>query len=378
MKVKQFSYANAEKFTSDWKAITASEPNVVMVFAGRKYFENAPAWKSFSSSLPNVTVIGCSTAGEIGPNGVSDDTIQISSLQTNGQKFQTGWATVTSADKSFDAGKDLAEKFKKDNLKTIFVLSPGLDVNGSAVLDGIRSVVGKDVVVTGGLAGDGANFQKTFTLLNESVSERNLVALASYGNDVEVTYGSMGGWEPFGPVRKVTKSKNNVLFEIDGEPALDLYKKYLGKEAEKLPASGLLYPFAILKGNQDTSGLIRTILSVDEKTKSLMFAGDIAEGSFVRLMTANNTGLSGGARDAAKLASKNSQHTGIAVLISCVGRKLVMGDEIEDEVDAVRETFGKDVPLTGFYSYGEICPQHGFSECKLHNQTMTITHLNVK
>jgi hypothetical protein len=282
-------------------------------------------------------------------------------------------------DDSLKAGEELAKKVNKAGLKALFILSTGHNVNGSALIDGVKKVLGHEVPVTGGLAGDGAAFQKTLTLCNGEISEKKIVAVAFRGDAFDVSYGSMGGWEPFGPVRKVSKSTNNVVFEIDGEPALDLYKKYLGEEAKKLPASGLLYPFAILKTNQDTSGLIRTILAVDEAKKSLTFAGDIAEGSLVRLMHANKTGLSKGAEGAAQGASKAAKKSdGLALLISCVGRKLVMGDDIDDEIDAVREVFGKDVALAGFYSYGEICPQEGFSECKLHNQTMTITKISTK
>ncbi len=279
-------------------------------------------------------------------------------------------------DASFDSGVELGKKIDPVGLKAVFVLGRGLDINGSGVIDGLKNVLGLNVTVTGGLAGDGGAFKQTFTLCDGEISDGSINALAFYGEKFNCTFGSMGGWEPFGPIRKVTKSKNNVMYEIDGEPALGIYKKYLGDLASKLPASGLMYPFALLKGNQDTSGIIRTILAVDEKEGSLTFAGDIPNQGFVRLMHAKNEGLINGAKVAAGAAIEHaaSKAGGLGILISCVGRKIVMGDDVEEEVDAVKQVFGKN-RVTGFYSYGEICPT-GSSECKLHNQTMTITFLN--
>jgi hypothetical protein len=378
MKVLQKSFKNAAEAAKAAAEVQAISPNLVIVFGSRNEMEAADAWKTFKAGLPSAQVVGCSTAGEISSKGVTDNTVQVTAVNTGAGEVQVVDADIPGGD-SAAAGEMLAKKVNKDGLKALLVLSTGHNVNGSALIDGIRKVLGAKVTITGGLAGDGANFQKTITLCNGTVSDAKIVAVAFRGDAFEISYGSMGGWKPFGPVRKVSKSTNNVVFEIDGEPALDLYKKYLGEEAKKLPASGLLYPFAILKTNQDESGLIRTILSVDEAKKSLTFAGDVAEGSLVRLMQAKKSELADGAKGAASGAAKTGTASdGFAVLVSCVGRKLVMGDDIDDEIDAVRDVFGKNVALTGFYSYGEICPQEGFTECKLHNQTMTITKIATK
>ncbi len=278
---------------------------------------------------------------------------------------------------SLECGRRLARQLKKDQLKYIFVLGCGLNINGSLVIQGIREIVGENVLITGGLAGDSQKFQQTYTILNGDISDHSVVAVGLSGASIQTAYGSMGGWEPFGPVRRVTKSVDNVMFEIDGEPALDVYKRYLGDRTKDLPASGLLYPFAILKDNHDTSGLIRTILNVDEATKSLIFAGDIPDKGLVQLMHSSNEALIDGAKKAAEFTVEGlggKKQEGLGILVSCVGRKLVMGEDIDDELDAVREVLGQ-IPMVGFYSYGEICPQHGFQECKLHNQTMTITYL---
>lgn len=373
MKALQAQLKEDEDIGTKLEPLKAIKPQLVMLFGSRASFAPDGLAARAAREFEGAITIGCSTAGEISNKGVSDATLVVTAGQFDKAKFKQAAARISSMDNSKNAGQMLAEKIDKNGLKAVFVLCPGLEINGSAVIEGIRSVLGTEVVITGGLAGDGAKFETTYTLISGEVAKDQIVAFGVYG-DVTIGYGYMGGWEPFGPARKVTKSVQNILFELDGQPALDLYKKYLGEEAKNLPASGLLYPLALLKDNKDTSGIIRTILGVNEASKSITLAGDIPEGGLVSLMHTNKGGLVKGAEGAAEHTKRLAPGSGgFGILISCVGRKLVMGDDVEDEFDAVRDAFGEGV-VTGFYSYGEIC-QDGFSECRLHNQTMTITFI---
>jgi hypothetical protein len=170
----------------------------------------------------------------------------------------------------------------------------------------------------------------------------------------------------------ITKSSGNVLFELDGQPALTLYKRYLGERAIGLPATGLLFPLSLLPTRESETGLVRTILAIDEDRQSLTFAGDMPKGAYVRLMKAGCDALVGGAQTAASEAG-HTPSAGFAVLVSCVGRKLVMGQRVEEEVEVVRTELGPAIATVGFYSYGEICPSGIQHSCDLHNQTMTLT-----
>lgn len=375
MKTEQIVIRNDRNVDSTIANSAIANPNLVLAFGSPDFFASGTFVTAIHKKWPKAQVFGCSTAGEISEKGVTDKALILNALQFDSTSLKLAQADIAGMHDSFEAGKRLAQKIPLEGLKTVFLLGRGLDINGSAVIEGLRSVLGS-VPVTGGLAGDDGAFKRTFTVLGNQVADDKIIACGFYGDKFTVGYGSMGGWEPFGPVRRVTKSENNVMYELDGEPALNLYKKYLGDQAAQLPASGLLYPFAILKNNQDTTGLIRTILAVDEATGSLTFAGDIPQGGIVRLMQSKSQGLVEGARGAANLA-KTAKNAGdsLGILISCVGRKLVMGNDIEDEVEAVRSVFGENT-LTGFYSYGEICAENGFAECQLHNQTMTITYIS--
>jgi hypothetical protein len=257
----------------------------------------------------------------------------------------------------------------------VFVLSEGLQVNGSALVKGIVANLPSNVMVTGGLSADGSSFQRTAVCVDGPQPSRQIVAIGFYGESLEIGYGSLGGWDPFGPERRITRARGSVLAELDGEPALDLYKRYLGEHAAGLPASGLHFPLTIRSGNDDINPVVRTILAVDETARTLTFAGDMPVGYRARLMRANFERLIDGASAAARHSQERigAAAPELAILVSCVGRKMVLKQRIEEEVEAVRDVLGTTAALTGFYSYGEISPFTPAARCELHNQTMTIT-----
>jgi hypothetical protein len=244
-------------------------------------------------------------------------------------------------------------------------------------VSGVTKHLPEGVTLTGGLAGDGTRMSETL-VFRDNLPETNIIAaLGLYGRRLKVGFGSLGGWDSFGPERLVTKSKGNVLYELDGQPALDLYKKYLGEEAKGLPATGLLFPLSV-RARPGETPVVRSFLSIDEAAQSLAFAGDVPEGAYARLMKANFDRLIDGATGAAQTTHQaiGSATPDLAILISCVGRKLVLKQRIEEEVEAVRDVLGASAVLAGFYSYGEISPFTPGARCELHNQTMTITTLS--
>ncbi|MEC4049262.1 FIST N-terminal domain-containing protein [Flavobacterium sp. SUN046] len=333
--------------------------------------------KSFSDiklRYPNAQIALCSSAGEIFNTEVLDDSISLIALSFDYSQIKTADTNIKDYQSSFEAGEYLVNELSDEKLKFIFVLSDGGSVNGSELVKGMNSVKAEGVLITGGLAGDGTRFEKTYVGLNKLPAIGNILAIGFYGDKLELSHGSIGGWESFGLKRTVTNSKGNVLYKIDNENALDLYKSYLGKYADELPGSALLFPLSI-KINENES-IVRTILSIDEKNQTMTFAGDVPEGSEVRFMKANFDRLIDAASDVASNCLEMSNNPKLALLISCVGRKIILGNRIDEEVEAVSEVFGKTITLSGFYSYGEISPLKPMENCELHNQTMTITCIN--
>jgi len=376
MKVSQVVIRSTSPAASEFAALAAIKPGLVLAFGSVDALKGSAA--ALKQAFPTAHRVGCSTAGEISQQGVDDGTLVVTALQFDNTQIKQVSTVLANMDDSLQAGKRLANQLPKEGLRAILIFGQGVAINGSAVLSGMTEVIGVEVPITGGLAGDGGAFAQTWVLDDEGVSSNRLACVGLYGSQLEFSHGSFGGWSPFGPARKVTRCENNVLYELDGESALEVYKKYLGEHAKGLPASGLLFPFAMLGSDHSEVGLIRTILAVDEAAGSLTLAGEIEADGYLRLMHANTDALVDGAEAAAQAALKMQANpgAGLALLVSCVGRKLVMGGRVDEEVEAVGDVFGTGATLTGFYSYGEISPFTRAVECKLHNQTMTITYLS--
>jgi hypothetical protein len=348
-----------------------SDRTLVLAF-GASRGQAEESVKALVAAFPTSKVIGCSTAGEIYGASIVDQSLTVAVARFDSTDLGVARARVSTPADSFAAGADLAQTLLRPNLRAVFVLSEGLHVNGSQMIAGINSVVPQDVVVTGGLAGDGDRFGRTWVLSEGGTHEKIVTAVAMYGAHLEVGHGSNGGWDSFGPLRSVTKSTDNVLYELNGRPALDVYREYLGELASGLPATALLFPLSLRRGAMGKESLVRTILSVDEDRKSMTFAGDIPNGAEVQFMRASFDRLIEGASVAATNSGKDLEGDTLTVAISCVGRRLVLGERAEEEVESAKDNLPKGTTLVGFYSYGELAPQLS-GECSLHNQTMTIT-----
>lgn len=377
MQVKQQVLTTLEGATQSLHPLAAIRPDLVLVFGHRQYFTNPGLASILTEVFPAAIRLGCSTAGEISNQGVRDETCVITAIRLEKGNLKSFATPLQDMADSHAAGDRIGQVLKAPDLRAVMVFGPGVRVNGSALVDGLAAQIGRHTPITGGLAGDGTSFEKTQTLGNDGVKEDQVVAVGFYGDAIMISHGSYGGWDPFGPPRKITRSDGNLLYELDGEPALEVYKRYLGKHAEGLPASGLLFPFSMQDKELDPQGLIRTILGIDPTTGSLTLAGEIDPNGYLKLMHSTTDKLVSAAETAAEATSNMCAVGGdsLAVLVSCVGRKLVMGDRVDEEVEAVNDVFGDRTTLAGFYSYGEICPLIPGGECRLHNQTMTITRI---
>jgi hypothetical protein len=377
MKAATFLYDHG-KFIPNTRnpLIDETKCQLILGFGSKELLADDACYSTIRKKYPHAEIALCSTAGEIFQTEVHDQTLSLTAFEFESTPIETVSINIKDFKNSYDAGVELIKKLPETSLRFVFVLSDGSLVNGSELVRGMGSVYSSSLPITGGLAGDGANFTSTLVGLNALPSTGNIIAIGFYGHRLKVTHGSMGGWDVFGMERTITKSKANKLYEIDGKNALLLYKEYLGKYAEELPGSALLFPLSVkLEGSSDP--VVRTILSIDNEDQCMVFAGDVPQGSSARFMKANFDRLIDAAVDAAQSSVDQSESKSqrVALLVSCVGRKLILGKRIEEEVEAVSETLGNDVLLSGFYSYGEISPLVMNAKCELHNQTMTITCL---
>lgn len=367
---------------------SVSDAQLVLLFGSTGALQTPSLLEQIKAAYPTAHRIGCSTAGEIHGSQVVDDTLVATAIRFAHSEVRTAKVALRDPIESFAAGERLAAALPMEvplasepdgiaPIAHVFVLSDGLHVNGSDLVRGLTPRLPARVTVTGGLAGDGARFGNTLVVSDAEPASRLVTAVAFYGTRLKVGFGSLGGWDPFGPERVITRAKGNVLYELDGRSALALYEQYLGDEARDLPASGLLFPLS-LRTHAGERPVVRTILAIDREHQSLTFAGDVPEGAYARLMKANFDRLIDGAVGAAETGYRAIGGTApeLALLISCVGRKLVLKQRIEEEVEGVRDVLGPQAVFAGFYSYGEISPFTPGAKCELHNQTMTITTLS--
>jgi len=377
MKVSSFQMQAGSNSVPPDSALDSPQ-TVVFAFGAPEFLRQPKAFEDLKKAFPQSVLMGCSSAGEIFGNKVYDKTLAVAVAKLEKTKISAISLPISAGFESFGVGKMLASKLKGPDLTGIVILSDGLKVNGSELIRGVNSVVGPNVIVTGGLAGDGSRFEQTWVIQNGKPAAGFVTAIAFYGKSIQIGHGSQGGWDAVGSEMEITRSLGNVLYELDGKYALDLYKKYLGEKASGLPASALLFPLQIRSKDNSTRKIVRTILSIDEAEKGMVFAGDIPQGYMAQFMSANFDRLVEGSSKAARLIKPGSAQGSetLALAVSCVGRRLVLGDRTNDELSATLNILPKGVHQIGFYSYGEISPYVQGASCELHNQTMTLTTIS--
>jgi hypothetical protein len=378
MHIQQIVWNNRSGWTAVKKQSGAAA--LVFYFGTRDALGSGARYDELRGMFPAAHLLGCSTGGQINNNDINDDEIVAAAISFDATRLRLCREEINDPLRSRACGEAIGRALFAPDLAGVFVLSDGLNVNGSELVAGISNIIGANIPLTGGLAGDGADFKETLVGADCAPRTRTVAGIGFYGSAIRVGHGCAGGWDQFGPRRQVTKSAGNVLFELDGEPALDLYERYLGPDESKgLPSSALLFPIQVYDLQQPDSAVVRTVLAVDHDTRSMTFAGDVPQGWTAQLMRGNFDRLAAGAADAARQSrnglNANDADPRFSILVSCIGRRLLMGQRTIEETEAVGAELGADTLRLGFYSYGEISPHAKSGLCELHNQTMTVTTL---
>lgn len=363
----------------DWKPAgalaTPWKPDVAFAFGSRNVLKKPACIEALRAAFPGTILIGCSTAGEICGTTVQDGTLSVTAVRFDHTRVRFAREVVPNCAETHEAARRVARALDDEQLVSVFVLSDGLNIRGSELIAGLIDTLPPHVVVTGGMAADGSEFCETVVVSEHGIEKNTIVAVGFYGTRLKVGHGSVGGWDPFGPYRRITRASGNVLHELDGKSALALYKRYLGDHAASLPGAALFFPLSVSRTRNEPA-IVRGVISIDEAAETMTCAGDLPEGGYAQLMRANVDRLVDGALGAARAAQDGGElQPNLAMLISCSGRRLVLRQRVEEEVEAVREVLGPQTTLSGFYSYGEIAPSARGTPCELHNQTMTLVTL---
>lgn len=351
--------------------LPAEEAELVLAFGLRTVLDKPGVYQAVRSRFPGARCILVSTAGNLADTQIEDEGVVCTALRFDSSALRCVTDRFTPGSDLQALCKNLVEKLRAPGLRHVLVFSDGSMVNGTVLSEAFNASLPPGVTLSGGLAGDGNDFLLTTVGLDETPAAGGIVAVGLFGDALRIGFGTAGGWSSFGPLRKVTGSAGNVLHTLDNQSGLALYKTYLGSEAASLPASALRFPLCVTTPGE-SNAVVRTILSIDEQSGSMTFAGDIPLGAAVRFMRASYEELITGAEDAAQQAA---QPAALVLCVSCVGRRIVLGQRTEEEIEEVRASFGPGPILAGFYSYGELAPSGEAKACQLHNQTMTITSI---
>lgn len=370
MKIEQKIFVRGAGWERREGSLCGAQPQLVLVFGERRLLEQNEGLDELRRAYPKAHIVAASTSSAIVGSEIIEDIITATAIAF--KKTRVACAIAPSAD-SHAAGKALAEQLRGPGLAHVFVVSEGVCVNGTDLVGGFNENLPPGVVLTGGLACDGTLFQRTLVGLDGPPSPGQVVAIGVYGSALRVGFGTAGGWVPFGPVRTVTRATGNTLYELDGKSALRLYRDYLGEQAAELPSSALRFPLSVTPAASEQT-VVRTIVSIDDTAQSMVFAGDIPMEARVRFMRASYEDLIDGAGQAAEQCRGDADPE-LVICVSCVGRRIVLGQRTEEETESVRAAVGQAAFLTGFYSYGELAPSGASAVCHLHNQTMSVTGL---
>ena len=321
-------------------------------------------------------IIGCTTDGEISSDGFRTDSAVLGGIVSDQIDFHL--ASVKDLGQDCErAGITLAAKLP-ENVNYIQLFSDGLTGNGCAILRGLESVLDKTIPVCGGTAGDAGRFRRTWQFAGNRVFSNGAVAIGFSGN-FQVGTGASSGWSPIGLAKKVTRSVDNILYELNGEPALNVYERALGKHASKLPAVGVEYPLGLVtergaEGEKDYL-LLRATMSVNRKEGAISLAGEIPEGSTVHICCGDSASLLEAAKKAGRLALADleGRRPVMIFIYSCMARRLILGRQVEEEINCIREAVGPDLPVLGFYTYGEYGRIKKGGPNRLQNETVTVS-----
>lgn len=347
----------------------------VLVFAATGFLDRPQPWADLAQAFPQSIITGCSTAGEIEGAHLNDGSMRVAVVRFEHTTLRQVDAAIEGPECSRQVAGILLDQLPLQNLTAVFVLADGLLVNGSQLMAALADQLPAQTQVTGGMAGSTSMLAQPWVLHDGLPACGRVSLLGLYGDRLKVGFGCEGGWLGFGPERLITRAEGNVLYTLDGKPALDLYLDYLGELAGDMPRSLLLFPLAVRASEARASTVVRSVLSVDERLRSVAFAGDVPQGHLAQLMrtTEDNLIASAAVAGAQAALSVDTTTDSLLISVSCAGRRMMLGERTEEEVEAMVEAAPLGAAHLGFYSYGEFSPKVPGGRAELHNQTMTVT-----
>lgn len=354
-------------------------PDLVLLFASARYDQEAVLAGLHGRLGEGVRLAGCSSYAEIGGREALSESVTAMGLKLG----DLGAATLSARAEGGDSralGRSIGEQARAHDPSLLVVFPDGLQVNSTQFLLGIQDVLGKSFPIVGGVAADTGEFTRTFQYRDREVFSGGAAAVALRGS-ISLATAARSGWYPVGASRICTRMEGgNVCLELDRQPALALYKEYLGARAAEMPLVSAEYPIGVISSPEGTQRLpegelllLRSIKGVDEARQAIIFGGDLPQGSEVRMTSATKEDVMKGADEATERACAAMPEPSLALIFNCMARKVVLGPRYKQELSAPLRRLGERVPAIGFYTYGELSPVQGVT--MHHDETFTIALL---
>lgn len=349
----------AEKLNGD-------KPSFVIAFASVS-FDQEELVRGIREATEHAPLIGCSDAGEITNDGPHEKSVAVMAIRSDTLAFTSGLGGEVRAD-AREAGRTVAKEIKAkapDSLRALVMFPDVLTGNGAEIVRGVLDILGSHFPVVGGAPGDDFLFEKTYEYRDDTIATGTVAAFGISGS-FSMGIGVRHGWIPIGVPMKVTKSEGAVVHELDGRPAIAIYEDYFGQKADELKKEPLArmaitYPLGIKLPDMEEY-LIRDPITVDANG-SITCAAEIPEGAEIRLMIGSKEKAIEAAEEAATKLMNDFERVGskpkLMLMFNCIAREKLFGQKAKDEIEAVMAIVGRDVPLLGFYTYGEQAPVGG-------------------
>ncbi|MCW8884347.1 MAG: FIST C-terminal domain-containing protein [Motiliproteus sp.] len=344
-------------------------PQAAILFAGVEVDLHTVSNGLFTQ-WPDLQLIGCSTDGEFSSvEGFTQNSLVLVLFASDCIDMVAGYVDNRQPDLGSECRSKVAaaRQLSSQQASLCILLSDVLEGNGESVVSNFTEAFNNQVPVIGGMAGDNWQFSRTFQLCNTDVYEHGSVFLL-FAGPLQFSYGVDCGWEAVGEMGTITRSQDNVLYEIDHQPALNFYRDALGKEG--LPNVKL--PLAVYDSHQNFRFMRTSFSRFDSGTGAVTYSGNMPENNNVRITVVNSDSIISGTENSAQKATQNfpvSCPVSLALCFSCGARRAMLGKRTSEEFRCVERTVGEDIPIAGFYTYGEFCPPDPWAETEFHNET---------
>lgn len=332
-------------------------------------FDHLAILRLIQKTFPGIELIGGTTNGELSSIlEFQQDSLTLMLFASDHVEIRAGLGRHASQE-PYQAAHQAITQAQAQNTtppRLCITFPESLTSSGAKILEGLKQSLGEDIPILGGLTADDYTFDKTYQFFHDQVLSDSVPVLVFFG-DLQISHGVSSGWKPISPKSRVTKVEGNVVYEIEGQRALDFYQDYLG--AERFVNNYAIHALAVFEEKERF--YMRAPNSYDLDSGTVTFFADIPEQVLVQISDASREDILAASK--ASLQEALNHYPGTqptaALLISCSARRRILGTSTSQEYQLIKTHLPQGLPCCGFYAYGEIAPLEQNGSTRFHNKT---------